>query len=69
MVIQQGSNTRNKDNCTKGVLTLCVLTLCFLPGMCPQELDIVDEKRAIVFVNTKRQCDNVYAKLESLGHR
>ena len=34
-----------------------------------QELDIVDEKRAIVFVNTKRQCDNVYAKLESVGYR
>eukprot|EP00983_Pelagomonas_calceolata_P068689 1150034-Pelagomonas_calceolata.AAC.5 len=34
-----------------------------------QELDLVDEKRAIVFVNTKRQCDNVYSKLESLGHR
>lgn len=34
-----------------------------------QELDLVDEKRAIVFVNTKKQCDAVYAKLDSLGYR
>ncbi|KAL6755306.1 P-loop containing nucleoside triphosphate hydrolase protein [Haematococcus lacustris] len=34
-----------------------------------QELDLVDEKRAIVFVNTKRQCDNVYGKLDTLGYR
>jgi superfamily II DNA/RNA helicase len=30
---------------------------------------MVEEKRAIVFVNTKRQADNVYAKLDSLGYR
>eukprot|EP00877_Chromochloris_zofingiensis_P003983 jgi/Chrzof1/13586/Cz08g03090.t1 len=33
------------------------------------ELELVDEKRAIVFVNTKRQCDNVYRQLEDLGYR
>jgi superfamily II DNA/RNA helicase len=33
------------------------------------ELEMVDEKRAIVFVNTKRQCDNVYAQLEGMGFR
>ena len=34
-----------------------------------QELDLVTEKRAIVFVNTKRQCDNVFNHMESIGHR
>lgn len=29
----------------------------------------MDEKRAIVFVNTKRQCDNVYSKLDACGYR
>lgn len=33
------------------------------------ELDMVDEKRAIVFVNTKRQCDVVFGQLESMGFR
>jgi superfamily II DNA/RNA helicase len=33
------------------------------------ELEMVDEKRAIVFVNTKRQCDNVYTQLEGMGFR
>ena len=36
---------------------------------CEQELDLITEKRAIVFVNTKRQCDNVFNHMESLGHR
>jgi hypothetical protein len=32
------------------------------------ELDLIHEKKVIVFVNTKRQCDNVYAQLESAGY-
>ena len=34
-----------------------------------QELGLVTEKRAIVFVNTKRQCDNVFSVLENQGYR
>jgi superfamily II DNA/RNA helicase len=30
---------------------------------------MVDEKRAIVFVNTKRQCDAVNNQLEGMGCR
>lgn len=33
------------------------------------ELDLVEDKRAIVFVNTKRACDAVHIQLESMGHR
>ncbi|KAG1658975.1 hypothetical protein FOA52_008297 [Chlamydomonas sp. UWO 241] len=33
-----------------------------------QELHLVPDKRAIVFVNTKRQCDNVFNQLEAGGH-
>jgi ATP-dependent RNA helicase DDX23/PRP28 len=32
------------------------------------ELDMIHEKKVIVFVNTKRQCDNVYAHLEDAGN-
>ncbi|WIA22903.1 hypothetical protein OEZ86_009840 [Tetradesmus obliquus] len=32
------------------------------------ELDMIHEKKVIVFVNTKRQCDNVYAHLEDAGY-
>ncbi|KAF6265401.1 pre-mRNA-splicing ATP-dependent RNA helicase [Scenedesmus sp. NREL 46B-D3] len=32
------------------------------------ELDMIHEKKVIVFVNTKRQCDNVYAHLEETGY-
>jgi superfamily II DNA/RNA helicase len=32
------------------------------------ELDLVHEKKVIVFVNTKRQCDNVYVQLEEAGY-
>lgn len=42
--------------------------LCSIPS--PQsELAMVDERKAIVFVNTKRQCDYVYGQLEELGYR
>ncbi len=34
-----------------------------------QELSFIPDKRAIVFVNTKRQCDSVFNQLESQGHR
>ena len=33
------------------------------------ELDAVDEKRAIVFVNTKNKCDLVSRHLDNLGYR
>lgn len=33
------------------------------------ELELVDEKRCMVFVNTKRQCDNVSSHLEDIGYR
>lgn len=33
------------------------------------ELELVDEKRAIVFVNTKNKCDMVSRQLDTLGHR
>lgn len=29
---------------------------------------MIHEKKVIVFVNTKRQCDNVYAQLENAGY-
>lgn len=29
---------------------------------------MIHEKKVIVFVNTKRQCDNVYAQLEDAGY-
>lgn len=33
------------------------------------ELNMVDEKRAIVFVNTKNKCDFVSKHLDNLGYR
>ena len=39
------------------------------PARLDQELSFLTEKRAIVFVNTKRQCDNVYSQLEGAGYR
>jgi ATP-dependent RNA helicase DDX23/PRP28 len=39
------------------------------PSRLDQELSFVPDKRAIVFVNTKRQCDSVFNQLESQGHR
>ena len=39
------------------------------PVMLEQELEEVDEKRAIVFVNTKKKCDVVCKHLEGLDHR
>lgn len=29
---------------------------------------MIHEKKVIVFVNTKRQCDNVYSQLEGAGY-
>lgn len=34
-----------------------------------QEMEILNEKRAIVFVNTKSKCDIVYRRLEGMGYR
>ena len=39
------------------------------PGRLENELELVDEKRAIVFVNTKNKCDMVSRQLDALGHR
>ena len=39
------------------------------PGRLEAELELVDEKRAIVFVNTKNKCDQVSRQLDTLGHR
>ena len=33
------------------------------------ELELVDEKRAIVFVNTKHKCDIVSRQLDTLSYR
>lgn len=32
-------------------------------------MELVDEKRAMVFVNTQRQCDNVHRHLEEMGYK
>lgn len=34
-----------------------------------QEMEQLDEKRVIVFVNTQRQCDNVHRHLEEMNYR
>lgn len=51
---------------------LCHILCCVvLFSLCPrltQELNLIHEKKVIVFVNTKRQCDNVYAQLEGAGY-
>lgn len=39
------------------------------PNRLEAELELVDEKRAIVFVNTKNKCDMVSRQLDMLGHR
>ena len=38
-------------------------------GILEQELELVNEKRAIVFVNTKRSCDIVSRHLDNLEYR
>lgn len=38
------------------------------PHRLSSELDMIHEKKVIVFVNTKRQCDNVYGQLEAAGY-
>lgn len=48
------------------------MTCPFTRGICAcrlsTELDMIHEKKVIVFVNTKRQCDNVYGQLEAAGY-
>lgn len=45
-------------------LTFCLPLSALSPAPSPcrleQEMELVDEKRVIVFVNTQRQCDNVH---------
>ncbi len=66
IVVTIGSAGRATDNVTQRVV---IVKENEKASRLEQELDMVEEKRAIVFVNTKRQCDNVYSKLEGLGYR
>jgi hypothetical protein len=50
------------------VLCCAVLCCAVLYLRLTTELSMVHEKKVIVFVNTKRQCDNVYAQLENGGY-
>jgi hypothetical protein len=61
-------------SCTP-LVSSCCLPVCIntrpLPSALPRlstELSMIHEKKVIVFVNTKRQCDNVYAQLEGAGY-
>lgn len=66
IVVNIGSAGRVTDNVSQRVI---VLKENEKPHRLETELEMVEEKRAIVFVNTKRQCDNVYAQLEGMGFR
>lgn len=46
----------------------CCIAYIVLLNRLSTELDMIHEKKVIVFVNTKRQCDNVYAQLEDAGY-
>ncbi len=61
-----GSAGRATDNVTQRVI---MTKENEKPRWLQSELNQVDEKKAIVFVNTKRQCDNVYSLLENQGYR
>ena len=37
-------------------------------GLLQRELEVIEEKRAIVFVNTKKSCDTVSRHLEHLEY-
>lgn len=65
-MVQIGTTGRATDNVTQRVL---MVKDNEKPTALEQELERVDEKRVIVFVNTKRQCDAVTRHLEDLGFR
>ncbi|KAI8474201.1 MAG: pre-mRNA-splicing ATP-dependent RNA helicase [Monoraphidium minutum] len=66
VVVNIGSAGKVTENVTQRVV---MLKENEKPHRLETELDMVDEKRAIVFVNTKRQCDNVFNQLEGMGFR
>ncbi len=66
VVVTIGSAGRATDNVTQRVV---VLKDNEKAHRLEQELEMVEEKRAIVFANTKEQCNKVHSKLESLGYR
>lgn len=66
IVINIGRAGQATDNVTQRVL---MVKENEKPSRLEQELHLVSDKRAIVFVNTKRQCDNVFNQLEGQGHR
>eukprot|EP00884_Botryococcus_braunii_P016865 jgi/Botrbrau1/3862/Bobra.0183s0087.1 len=61
VVVTIGSAGRATDNVAQRVL---VVKDNDKPGLLERELSAVDERRAIVFVNTKRHCDLVSKQLE-----
>ncbi|EFJ40682.1 hypothetical protein VOLCADRAFT_77867 [Volvox carteri f. nagariensis] len=66
VVVVIGSAGKVTDNVTQRVF---VVKENEKPRVLEQEMESVDEKRVIVFVNTQRQCDNVHRHLEELGYR
>ncbi|KXZ50152.1 hypothetical protein GPECTOR_17g788 [Gonium pectorale] len=66
VVVVIGSAGKVTDNVTQRVF---VCKENEKPRLLDQEMEQVDEKRVIVFVNTQRQCDNVHRHLEEMGYR
>ncbi len=66
VVVNIGSAGRATDNVTQRII---MTKENEKPRWLQSELDVVEEKKAIVFVNTKRQCDNVFGLLENQGYR
>ena len=64
VVINIGSAGKATDLVTQRVL---VVKDNEKPHCLEREMEINDEKRAIVFVNTQRQCDVVYSKVNTIG--
>lgn len=65
VVVNIGSAGRATDNVTQRVM---VVKENQKHAMLDSELSYVDDKRVIVFVNTKKQCDNVFRHLEPQGY-
>eukprot|EP00198_Chlamydomonas_reinhardtii_P003620 XP_001692956.1 pre-mRNA-splicing ATP-dependent RNA helicase [Chlamydomonas reinhardtii] len=65
VVVVIGSAGRVTDNVTQRVF---VVKENEKGRLLEQELNNVDEKRVIVFVNTQRQCDNVHRHMDELGY-
>ncbi len=65
VVVTIGSAGRATDNVTQRVM---MVKENQKHTMLDGELSYVDDKRVIVFVNTKKQCDNVFRHLEPQGY-